>query len=93
MGSNLAHLTIQPQEQPPEIVHNIPQPLPLKLPDQNHTLEADFGMFYTASEDVPPPPKKMRKTYVRPLHMKKTEKREARYSPWKNEEGEEELII
>jgi hypothetical protein len=36
--------------------------------EKNLNVEADFGLFYTASEDVPPPQKRMRKTHIRPLN-------------------------
>lgn len=51
-------------------------------------------MFYTVPEDVPPPPqKKMRKTFIRPMNIKKKQDRQARYSPWGHEEGDEEMLI
>lgn len=48
-------------------------------------------MFYTTPEEMPKPIpiKPMRKTYMRPVNAPKKKDTPARYSPWKNEEGED----
>lgn len=54
--------------------------------ERNVAKEPDFNMFYTATEEVPSQRaarNNLRKTFVMPKKVKKTEK-PVRYSPWTN---------